>query len=491
VQFVGAVGEGVPFVVVDLVADVGPALAQGGGDLGGGGLGDARVLAALDDQQRGLDLTGVGQRGPLTQLPGVAVGVAQDPVDVRPPGRRAGPGQFDQVGRPAHGHAGRPRDGQPGQAGQGGEPAVAASVHGHPGRIDPVQLPQVPDRSLEVFQVDAAPVPVDPFLPGLPVPGGAAYVRRQHADTGREQALDQRIVGGAGLAGRAAVDVQQHRVPASTSGPVQQPRDGGTVRGAEHDRPRDHRRPVSHRHRTGIGQLPHRPGGQVRDEDLAGPLGGIQHQRHPLPVGGQGQRLHQAGRQFGQAQRDIVAPGAQYRSPVDVHQPGHGPPVRRPGDVLHVPVRCVDDLDLVAARPAADQRLVIPVQGRGRVKAAVVRPRPGVKVGSRQLVGHGDGRPGRITDLSDQALTRGIGNPRSGQQQGLVRGNPGREYDFPLRATVPLPGSGRQVAKQQIPYLGVTVVSHRHHIPPVSRYPARVGQLPLAVAGQLSQPRPV
>lgn len=60
-QFVVAVGEGVSFVVVNLVVDFGPVSAQSGGDRARCCFRDARVPAALNYQQRGLDLAGMSK----------------------------------------------------------------------------------------------------------------------------------------------------------------------------------------------------------------------------------------------------------------------------------------------------------------------------------------------------------------------------------------------------------------------------------------------
>ena len=172
--------EAVALVVLDHVLHLDAARAQGRDDLVRLGLGDARVVGALDHQQRGRDVVDPVERRARLEV-GQLLGVVRV-ADVAEPGarqQRAPVGgerahQRDEARRADHADRGREDVGREGGADQRGVPAVGAAVDRRraPGRRCPRptshSTPSIrsscilPANSRSAACVNALPKPVEP-----------------------------------------------------------------------------------------------------------------------------------------------------------------------------------------------------------------------------------------------------------------------------------------------------------------------------------------
>src|SRR6266545_1538439 len=146
-------------------------------DLVAFGLHHARVVGALDHEQRCADRIDVGHRRARHQELGLGVWIADPGGHHRPPGRRYRAGERDQVAGADDRDPAGPVLGEPAQARQGGEPAVGAAEHTDAIRVDPVQAAQVLGGGLEVAELRPAEVAQDQALVRGAVAGRAAHVR--------------------------------------------------------------------------------------------------------------------------------------------------------------------------------------------------------------------------------------------------------------------------------------------------------------------------
>lgn len=188
-QLVLAFGESVSLILVDVVADLDAALPQSLDDLVTFRFDDARVIGALNDEERRGDLIDIGYRRPLHQEIGFRFRVADPLRHQSAPGWRDCLGEGHQIRGADDIDRGRPVFGQAAHARQCREPAERPAEDGDAIDINPITISQIPNRRFKILELVPAPIPMDQCLIALAIPGGTSDVRGKNGDSSTGEVL--------------------------------------------------------------------------------------------------------------------------------------------------------------------------------------------------------------------------------------------------------------------------------------------------------------
>mmetsp|Transcript_51026 Transcript_51026/g.120869 ORF Transcript_51026/g.120869 Transcript_51026/m.120869 type:complete len:319 (-) Transcript_51026:1165-2121(-) len=245
---VGFLGEAMPLVAGHHVPHLRPVFAHLISNLLCLGQGHSRIVRALDDEKRSLDLVGVGEgryaEEPLAHRRVALVSVFHPP-ELTPVAGSVGE-KRNEVGDPHHVDAAADSVAEVDQTRQHHVPPIAPAPHCNPLRVEPWLRCDPIEQRADVFDRVLALFGVVERHKHLAIPVGATHVRinHRHAEL-RGQKLDDRREVWAVLAFRTAVRVDDHRDLALFARPVDERADLAVVERLVADQiGRDEVRPV-------------------------------------------------------------------------------------------------------------------------------------------------------------------------------------------------------------------------------------------------------